>query len=182
MNKIIGYQGDVFSNADYVAKLVFSENNQFFPLINSKNVIKAIKDKSIDYGIIAVCNSIGGEVRETISALNSIENFVLEDKITIPIHHSLFIHPSTEINQIKYVLSHEQALKQCKLFLENNYPEWILKETEDTAICAKKLNKNIKKDTAIICREDAGLFYNLKLIENKIEDYKNNKTTFWVIS
>ena len=175
----IGYQGDLFSNSEEASKL-FVKKLQFcsfslIPLTSSQNVVKNLISGNIDYGVMAIENIIAGPVIETKEALtNQID---LIDTLSIPIHHSLFSkHKNTNI---QFVASHIQALNQT----ENNRKKFWknLKEIEckDTALAAQLLsNGTYPDDYAVICRTDAGKFYNLHLIKENIEDNPNNKTFF----
>ena len=82
-------------------------------------------------------------------------------------------------SSIQYVASHIQALQQTKgtrKKILKNIPEI---ECLDTALAAKKLSKGeYPENYAVICRENAGLFFNLTLVAKNIEDDPFNKTTF----
>ena len=65
----IGYQGMEGSNSEEAARIIaeqlaFSEY-ELIPLITSKMVVDKLKMKEIDYGVMAIKNSLGGTVQET---------------------------------------------------------------------------------------------------------------------
>ena len=97
----IGFQGDIGSNAEEATKK-FIEKHKLHdvvsvPLTSSQNVVSELIKQSIDYGVMAVTNSIIGEVVETKNALN--EHIELLEKNDIPIHHCVFIKSkNTKIN------------------------------------------------------------------------------------
>ncbi len=175
----IGFQGDLFSNSEEAsqifAKKMHFENVEFIPLISSKNVVKNLITKNIDFGVMATKNIVAGEVIETKKAL--IPDIELISSLDLPIHHCLF--KKTANSSILYVASHIQALQQTKETRKkilNNIPEI---ECLDTALAAKKLSKGeYPENYAVICRENAGLFFNLTLVAKNIEDDPFNKTTF----
>ena len=104
----IGYQGINGSNSEIVAKKFQKSLNvesELLGLITSKNVIEELKNKSIDYGVLAYKNTIGGIVEETREALQEIEYKII-DKISIPINHCIFKKKNISINSIKNVASH----------------------------------------------------------------------------
>lgn len=71
----IGYQGVEGSNAEAAAKKLAErlsfKDAEFIPLISSKNVITALKQHRIDYGVVATKNTLGGTVRETFNAIKN---------------------------------------------------------------------------------------------------------------
>jgi prephenate dehydratase len=179
----VGYQGMENSNSEEAAKNMMKKldisNYELVPLISSKNVIGALKRKEVDYGVVAVENSIGGVVKETLEA---IQNDILETvcKETLFINHSVFIiNPNIKRNEIIKVISHEQALKQCNNNIQEFFPNSSNVSIEDTAIGAKYLAEGKYDEyTAVICKKSAGLKYNLHLLEEQFQDMSDNRTEF----
>ena len=175
----IGFQGDIGSNAEEATIKFLKQINipeiKSVALVTSKNVVSALLKQEIQYGVMALHNSIIGEVIETKEALT--EHIELITSIQIPIHHCLFTKYKNA--KIRYIASHIQALKQT-----TNTRSKILKDVSDiecidTALAAKMLfNGEYTDDYAVICRKNAGELYNLYLLAENIEDDKSNKTTF----
>lgn len=178
----IGYQGIPGSNSEEVAKQFANKNlleeYSLIPLISSYFVTKNLKNNDIDFGVMAVYNTLGGEVKETKKAIE-FENFIEVDEITIPIHHCLFKRKDFK-GEIKVIISHEQALLQTKQNRKNLYPNCKEKIYMDTALAAKDLSEgNLNQNVGILCRKNAGEMYNnLELMKENLEDNSNNFTTF----
>lgn len=175
----IGFQGDIGSNAEEATgKFVdILKNNKLeqVALITSKNVVSALLDKKIKYGVMAIRNSIIGEVIETKNAIN--EKIEMIDSIEIDIHHCLFA--KNENSLLQYVASHIQALQQTEKTRAKILKDVQEVECIDTALAAKMLyDGEYSENYAVICRKNAGNIYGLKLIAENIEDDKSNKTTF----
>ncbi|MBR3049160.1 MAG: hypothetical protein IKG58_01200 [Bacilli bacterium] len=182
MNIKIGYQG-IKNSYSYEAALKLSKkfnNVELIGLTTSKNVIDKLKNQEIDYGVVAIKNSIAGEVEETKKALKKY-NYKIFDKIDLEIHHSIFKLKNIKLENIKYVASHIQALNQTCNYINKFFPNVKKIITEDTAICTTKLlNNMLPKETIIICNKK--LQNNkLELLKENIENDKNNKTTFYLI-
>lgn len=180
----IGYQGIEGSNSENAAKILSKElklsNIELIPLITSANVVKELNLKNIDYGVMAIENTIGGPVEETKNALIDMNISVLEE-VSVQIHHCIFKKYEISINSIRNVASHIQALTQCSKNIEKLFPNCNIIETEDTSIAAKYLKEGILSDnTAVICSKSAGNASNLELISENIEDNSNNYTTFGI--
>lgn len=175
----IGFQGDVDSNSEEASHKFATELNLkniiYIPLITSQNVVRALENKEIDFGVMAIKNNSAGPVIETQKALT--EKINLIKSIDIKIHHALFT--KTKKCQIKFIASHIQALNQTKTNCKKILPNTIQIECSDTAVAAKMLAEEKYPNTyAVICRKNAGLNYNLFLLAENIEDNPDNKTTF----
>lgn len=179
----IGYQGMLGSNSEKAAKQIASKLNfkdvEFLPLISSKHVIGRLKRNEIDYGVVAVKNSLGGIVEETYDAIKA-EFIDLVATELLSIHHCLFVKSATvDPSQIKQIASHPQALKQCEKNIDAKWKSLARKEVEDTAISAKYLQEGkLTPDTAILCSKEAGKNYDLHLLEENFEDSHDNVTEF----
>ena len=181
----VGYQGMEGSNSEAASKEFIDKlkltNVELIPLVTSGNVIDKLTKGEIDYGVMAVENSIGGVVEETKKAVKGV-NIELITTVVLPIHHTMF-YKSANIKKedIKVIASHIQALKQSADYIQDKYPEAKILEVEDTAISAKYLSEGkLGEDTAIIARKNAGELYNLHMVADKIESTTNNKTTFHI--
>lgn len=183
----IGYQGEIGSNNEAAAKEFVKNNDwsdgeyELVPLVESRYVVSDLKAEKIDYGIVATHNSVAGTVKETYEAIKN-ENFEFVATIVLPIHQCLFIKRGVDINKIKYVASHIQALQQTRENRSRIYPNWEEIETNDTASAARDLSEgNFTDEYAVICRKNAGEQYGLILIHENIEDIQDNRTEFRVL-
>lgn len=182
MECLVGYQGEEGSNSQEAARL-FADKcgiiGTFVPLVSSERVASAVEDGTITYGVMAIRNTLGGQVLETEQALDKYRSLKQVDCIELPIHHSLFCKSMDAETKICKVVSHIQALLQTRNYRAEHYPEWEELEYADTALAAKDLAKGLLPDTtAVICRKNAGEMNNLYMIAENIEDNKQNYTTF----
>lgn len=179
----IGYQGLVGSNSEASAHKFAKEmelhHMEFIPLLSSKNVVAALLAEDIDYGVMAVKNTIGGRVEETKLAIAGKKIQLVYENV-LPIHHTLFYQSeAVKKEEIRFIASHVQALKQSSQHLSTHYPGVTLLDVGDTAIAAKQLaGAVLSADTAIIARKNAGERHGLYMVADKIENTDDNKTTF----
>ncbi len=73
---VLGYMGIPFSNSEEMA-VVFSrkfgfEDVELVPLMNSRNVIDALLNGRIEYGVMAVENKFAGIVIESRDAMEGV--------------------------------------------------------------------------------------------------------------
>ena len=183
---LIGYQGIIGSHCERAARILADNAKmlyaEFVPLISSTDVVKALKDGSIHYGVLAVYNSIGGTVLETVEAFKNFE-YKKITAVIMPIHQCMYkvkaYVPNESINRI---VSHRQALKQTQKMIKKYFPYAKLVEMEDTALAAKRLAEGeYDKYTAVICSRNAGEYYGLEMMYENIEDDAANSTMFHLI-
>ena len=186
MSVKIGYQGMNGSNSQHSAENMVAKTNisdvEYIPLITSIGVVSALKSGEIDYGVMATSNVVAGVVVETQKACEGLDYEIIAED-SIPIHHCLFVkNNNIKLTDITQVASHIQALAQCTDNLAKLIPNAEKTPLEDTAIGAQYLAQGDLCDTAAaLCRRNAGEAFNLTLIKENIEDFKENRTEFMLI-
>lgn len=178
----IGYQGDMGSNAEEaaqrIAKSLSFSAPEYLSLISSANVASALADGRIDYGVMAIRNSIGGEVIETREALLG-RKFHVVGNCILEVHHCLFKLPAVPPESLSAIASHQQALKQTERNRKKLYPRLGAVEIEDTAIGARKLAAGeLDSAFAVLCKESAGFANGLELVHRNLEDEQPSLTRF----
>lgn len=154
-------------------------------LFTSKRVLDELYKGEIDRGQFAVENAAGGVVQETIEALSGYRCRIV-DQFKIIIDHCLMVHPEVEKKDINAIISHPQALAQCRKTLEQKYPgvEKISGEGDliDQANCARALSRGeLPKNYAVLAAEVCADKFNLEIIDRSLQDLKENYTSFlWV--
>ena len=130
------------------------------------------------YGIVPVENSTEGMVNHTLDCfINSPLHICAE--VELPIHHMLMINKNTDIKAVTKIYSHQQALAQCRLWLDANMPTVERIAVASNAEAARLLKD--QTDAAAIAGEIAAGQYNLRILEKNIEDQGDNKTRFLVL-
>ena len=90
--------------------------------------------------------------------------------------HGLYIGDITEIH------SHQQALRQCKDYLAENFWTRPLVDADDTAESARRLSQSkISKTAAVIGSRNCAELYDLNVLQKDIHDLKNNLTLFLAV-
>jgi prephenate dehydratase len=88
--------------------------------------------------------------------------------------------PGVKLADLKAIESHPMAIRQCSEFLHTlNGVE--IRESDDTALSAKRVGEKKLKDTAAIANEFAAKKYGLTILERRIETHKKNFTRFLIL-
>ena len=149
-----------------------------FYLITAENVLASLEKRAIDLAIFPIENSNGGIVLEAVHAMAR-HNFHIKKMFEIDVHHCLLVKNGVKADQITTIVSHDQAIKQCRMYLRRVWPKVRLREYADTAKAAEDLSKGkLPKTTAVIASRLAGQLYKLGVLEESIQDLKFNYTTF----
>lgn len=185
MSKLkIGVSGNRGSFSEEAANYYCQKNNienyEISYLLNVQNTLTALNKGEIDKAVFPIENSNGGIVYEAVYAMSK-NNFNIENIFEIDIKMNLLVLPGTKANDITKIVSHQQALKQCRMYLRRMWPEVELEEYSDTATSAKDLSEGIlPKNVAVITPRVCAEIYNLEILEEGIQDLKFNFTTFIV--
>ncbi len=148
------------------------------PLISVEGVLSGLEEGDISIGIFPIENSNGGIVIEAVHAMSK-HNFSIKQIFEINVHHNLLVKKGTVAEKIKQITSHDQAIKQCRMYLKRLWPKVDIKEYPDTAKAAADLAKGmLPKTTAVIASRAAAKMYKLDILEESIQDLKFNYTSF----
>tara|TARA_R110000868_G_scaffold8205_7_gene42784 strand:- start:98699 stop:99556 length:858 start_codon:yes stop_codon:yes gene_type:complete len=181
----IAVQGDQGSFSEQAA-LRFCRNKHLdnFSLdyrITSQAVVTAVMNEQDDYGVLALNNTRGGLVFETIQALTE-QHYRIVDMFPILVQQNLMVLPGTLIEDIKDVHSHPQALKQSGKFLQAHLPNAKANEYVDTAQAARYLSEGkLSADSAVIGNKLCAEHYGLEVLAESIQDLTDNHTLFLII-
>ncbi len=135
-----------------------------------------ILEKSEDtIGVVPIENSLHGSVHEVLDCMfhSPVSIWCAHD---LRIRHALGAQNPDKIDRI---VSHPQALAQCKKYLLKHFPNVEQLPVSSTTYALDFASKN--PSTAAIAREDAMSKHKLNIIDTNIEG-NNNTTRFGIIS
>ena len=145
-----------------------------------EGVFSAVQKGMCRYGILPIENSSHGSVNGVYDLMRSFD-FHIVRSVKLHISHSLLARPGVRLEDVREILSHEQAIGQCSEFLKG-MPDVKITVCENTAAAAKMVAESGRNDLAAISSEVCAGIYGLKVIRDKIHDTDNNYTRFIVIS
>lgn len=178
----IGVMGGEGSFSEEAARYYCAKNNlenyAIAYLITAENVLRGVAGGEINLGIFPIENSNGGIVYESVYAMAKY-NFAIESMFEIDVKHCLLVRPGVNPGKINKIVSHQQALRQCRMYLKRKWPDVELEEYRDTAEAAKDLSQGVLPETAaVIAPAICATMYDLEILEESIQDLKFNFTTF----
>ena len=128
--------------------------------------------------VIPIENSLAGRVAD-IHYLLPKYKLQIHGEYFLPVEHNLLGKLDSNIEDIKYVRSHAQAISQCQNIISKRKFKPII--SVDTAGSAKDLAEGKDKHIAAIASDLSAKMYNLKILKKNIEDEKGNVTRFLIM-
>lgn len=174
----IGLGGAKGSYADQVGNIIFPKGEmKYFKQFDQ--ILDAIDKKECDFGILPLENSSFGSVKEVYNLMLE-RNFYIVGSYKLDINHYLLGNLDANLSDIKKVYSHPQALGQCGKYIERH--GFIPKEYYNTALSAKFIKDKNDKSLGAIGSKFAGEIYDLKILDENIQNVSNNYTRFIIVS
>ncbi len=155
----------------------FGFSAQLLPQKSIAVVFDEVLRGRVQYGVVPVENSNEGVVSHTLDLFMELD-LQINAEILLEISHDL-LSASGDLNRVRKVVSHAQALGQCRKWLEENLPDVPLVDVASTALAAQMVAED--DSSAAIASAMAASLYDLRVVRQKIEDNPNNFTRFLVI-
>ena len=142
-------------------------------------IIRDLEEGYLQGGILPIENSTEGAVTQVMDYLMETQSLKIQGEIIVKVNHNLLSVGGNKEN-INYILSHPQALAQCRGFLEKNYPKATLIDCGSTSDACKIANEK-GEEYAAIANSQAAEEYYLNIHYRDIQDNVNNQTRFVII-
>lgn len=171
---ILGYTKD-HGVEDYKIKYLYT----------SDSVLRNLHVGSIDFGLFAMHNSIGGVVQESIKAVADY-TFEIVEEFAFPVRHFMMKRKDVDFAEVESLMAHPQVYKQCQGTLAKKYPDLPQKvgkgDLIDHAAVARALSKGmINKNIAVIGPKTLSELYDLEVVAENLQDMKDNVTSFMLV-
>ncbi len=173
----VGFLGPLATFTHIAAMQQFGFSAQLLPQKGIATVFDEVLRGRADYGVVPVENSNEGVVTHTLDMFME-SDLQINAEILLEISHDL-LSRSGDFSRVRKVVSHPQALAQCRKWLEENLPDVPLVDVASTALAAQMVVED--DSAAAIASEMAASLYDLQVVKKKIEDNPNNYTRFLVI-
>jgi prephenate dehydratase len=177
---IVAFQGELGAFSHTAALKLLGTSIKLLPCPTFRDAFQGLKDRSADYAVIPMENSLHGSIHENYDHLLEY-GFWIAGETSLRISHQLIAMPGVRFSQIRKVLSHPVALNQCKQFLERHKSFQPIPHY-DTAGSVKSLKEGKLADSAAIASETAAATYGGVILRHNIEDMRENFTRFFLLT
>ncbi len=151
------------------------------PFTSIPNALNAVEDKKVDHAVVPLENSIEGSVTMTMDWLIHHVSLKLQAELTLPIAQQLLAGSRKELQDVRTILSHPQAISQCRTFLHEHMPHAEIEFTPSTAEAVKRVTSDPDKPWAAIGPSFARSIYRAELLRSDIQDHESNRTRFVLV-
>lgn len=176
----VAFFGARGSYSEQAMEECFGSEIQSFPTNEFRSVMSAVKNGSVDFGVLPIENTTTGGITDSYDLLVEFENYIIGEHI-LKIDQALLGLPQAEISDIRTVYSHPQGILQCRRFFEENAQIQAV-ESGSTAGCAKKVAKEGDISQAAIASVRAAKNYGLKVLVENLNYEDSNSTRFIIIT
>ena len=144
-----------------------------------EDVFRAVESGEAEYGVLPFENSSAGDVSEVLDLCFSHPGLCVCDMYDLPVGQNLLGVPGAALGDVKTVLSHPQALRQCAGFLK--MLGLARREAANTALAAQEVARRGDKALAAIASKETAGLYGLHVLAENINGSEDNTTRFIVI-
>ena len=143
-------------------------------------VVSNVRKQRVRHGIVPINNTYEGDVHQAIDEIIDEQNIFIIGEIYRPIIHNLIGTKEIEFSEIRTVISHPQALRQCQSWLKRSLPKAKMEVVESTAGAVEKLSESKPWEVAI--GSEMAAQGGKVILAKSIQDVPQNITRFLVIS
>jgi prephenate dehydratase len=140
------------------------------------DTVDALLRNEVDHSIVPIENSLEGSITLTLDLLLEHE-LKITGEVIVQIKNCLLSRG--KIEDIKIIMSHPQPLAQCRKYLKNNFKGIEIRSDLSTSHAAKLAAGS--KEIAAIASAESAKMYGLKILDENIQDVRENFTRFIVV-
>lgn len=173
----IAYLGPEGTYTQEAALKQFGHAVTLKPLAAIDEIFREVEARGADFGVVPVENSSEGVINHTLDMFMRSPLKICGD-VELGIHHQL-LSRNPDRAQVRSVRAHQQALAQCREWLDANLPHAERIAVSSNAEAARLASED--DSIAAIASDAAAEMYGLGVLVANIEDDPNNTTRFLVI-
>lgn len=173
---VIAYLGPEATNTHQAALNKFGASVDYRPVQSLADVFAAVEKGEADYGVVPVENSTEGSVRDSLDLFVETPLKIVSE-IHLEIEHALLSREP--LRRIRKVYSKDQALAQCRRWLQRNLPHAQLVDVDSTAFGVQKAAR--ERGAAAVAPRLAGDRYGVPVLARRIQDFKDNTSRFGIL-
>ena len=175
----LGPQGTYSNQA--ALQYVGQEPAELIPCSTLEEVCRNVTEGLCTEGVLPLENLLEGSVSLVLDLLLENPKLTIQGEILLTVSHCLLALPGCSMADIRTVISHPQALGQCRQYLTNQLPQAKLLAVASTAVAAQQVIEDGETGIAAIAPLTAAGKYGLVSLDENIQDRPYNCTRFIVI-
>ncbi len=175
----VAFQGEPGAYTEEAAFCFFGKSTKGIPYESIDEVFEVVEVGDVPFAMVPVENSLEGSITRAYDLLLDSPLMVCGET-ELRISHCLIAIEGANLDTIKMVYSHPQALGQCRNFLSHLNCELI--PASDTAGSVRMIKEQGRLDSVAIASAKAAEIYGMKIIAQEIEDNPHNFTRFFILS
>ena len=176
---LVGYLGPCGTHSEDVYACYYSPDQWIAePYSTIYACIRATANGDVTECIVPIENSLEGSVNITLDTLAHEVNLSIVKEIVWPIRNHLLTKSID--TDIQTIVSHPQALAQCRHYLSKHYPHAQIEAVDSTAQAARIVFDGAK-NYAAIANLNASKIYNMTIMASDIQDNPHNCTRFVIL-
>jgi len=173
---LVAYLGPEASNTHAAAMKKFGASVDYHAMGTIEDIFTAVERGEADNAVIPIENSTEGSVRE------ALDSFVESDlkivgQVYMEIAHALI--SQSPLDKIERVYSKDQALAQCRHWLQRHLPQATLVEAPSTTRAVLIAKEDPR--AAAVASETAAAHHGVPVMVRHIQDKADNTTRFFVL-
>ncbi|NVE00481.1 prephenate dehydratase [Massilia sp. BJB1822] len=173
----VAYLGPAGTFSEQAVYQQFGTAVEGLPCASIDEVFRATEAGTADFGVVPVENSSEGAINRTLDLMLQ-TSLTISGEVAIAVHHSLMTRTGS-MDGVKVICAHSQALAQCQVWLNLNYPNIERRAVASNAEAARMAGED--GSIAAIASELAGTQYKLGVVKGHIQDDPHNRTRFAVV-
>lgn len=175
----VAFQGERGAYSEEALVKLFGRKAQPVPMKGFVDVFRAVETGKVESGILPIENSSTGSVWEVYDLLAE-RKIQIVGEVFLKIRHCLLGRRGSSLNRLRRVVSHPQALEQCREFLEQQ--AWETEPFFDTAGAARWLAESGPDEVGVLAGALAGEHYGLDVLVADVQSFSHNTTRFVAVA
>jgi monofunctional chorismate mutase len=173
----VAFQGDRGAYAESAIAQIWRHRVEQVPVPTFTGAVRAVQEGDADACVLPVENSIIGRVDAGWHALAGYPDLRTVGETFVPVRHCLLAPKGATLEGLTTAASHPVALAQCSRFFETH--PWIKQSKYfDTGGAAREVAESGELSRAAIASRAAAERYGLVVLEEGIQDQRDNYTRF----
>jgi len=179
---VVAFLGPRGTNSEEAAVMYAGADAELKPFSGFPALVSAVETGIADVAVLPVENSIEGPVSAALDLLIHETKLKLCHEVVVPIRHVLVGAAEARLEGITKVISHPQALAQCRRWLEKFLPNAEQVAWMSTGGAVQEAVSGNDPTVAAIGPARAQQLYGGVVLARDIQDVRSNLTRFMVVA